>query len=406
MLIATITQDGLNTTSSTLNIPWQYSGGFTINFVKDSAYNSYTASCVMGVYDSSVLECAKAIVEPGMVVMSNKTITVPNSMMAENGYLIVAITLTSGSESIALKPVIYKISGNINAVSPLPDDDPTWQSIVESYVNTFLSDNVPTYDEIASLYLQKQNPTLPWDSELYGLDEDGTKILMHRLMQLPSDEVVNLLGTSGTKTAIMVADKEDRPVILYGGANELELAVKDDISNAVPVGTIHAFAGDVSSSSNVPDGYLSCRGQAVSRTTYAKLFAVLGTTYGNGNGSTTFNVPDLRGRVIVSQATTGSLFNTRGLTGGSNSATLTVDNLPEHNHKLGDKQHNAYAFNWGTQAYATVWINGTTATAGNATSGNPLYTIQNEWDNTASTGNGESFSIIQPYMVLNYIIKY
>ena len=233
MLIATITQDGLNTTSSTLNIPWQYSGGFTINFVKDSAYNSYTASCVMGVYDSSVLECAKAIVEPGMVVMSNNTITVPNSMMAENGYLIVAITLTSGSESIALKPVIYKISGNINAVSPLPDDDPTWQSIVESYVNTFLSDNVPTYDEIDSLYLPKQNPTLPWDSELYGLNEDGTKILMHRLMQLPSDEIVNLLGTSGTKTAIMVGDKSDRPVILYGGANELELAVKDDIPNTI-----------------------------------------------------------------------------------------------------------------------------------------------------------------------------
>lgn len=54
----------------------------------------------------------------------------------------------------------------------------------------------------------------------------------------------------------------------------------------VPVGATFQFAGSVA-----PDGYLLCSGQAVSRTTYSKLFAVIGTTYGGGNGSTTFNLP-------------------------------------------------------------------------------------------------------------------
>lgn len=61
----------------------------------------------------------------------------------------------------------------------------------------------------------------------------------------------------------------------------------------VPVGTILAFAGQTP-----PDGYLECNGQAVSRTTYAALFAAIGTTWGSGDGSTTFNLPELRGEFL------------------------------------------------------------------------------------------------------------
>lgn len=63
--------------------------------------------------------------------------------------------------------------------------------------------------------------------------------------------------------------------------------------NANPTGTVSAYAG-----SSQPAGFLFCRGQAVSRTTYARLYAAIGDTYGAGNGSTTFNVPDLRGEFI------------------------------------------------------------------------------------------------------------
>ena len=61
---------------------------------------------------------------------------------------------------------------------------------------------------------------------------------------------------------------------------------------AVPVGSVTAYAG-----STAPSGWLLCFGQAVDRTAYAQLFGVVSTTYGTGDGSTTFNLPDLRGRV-------------------------------------------------------------------------------------------------------------
>ena len=70
----------------------------------------------------------------------------------------------------------------------------------------------------------------------------------------------------------------------------------------VPTGTVLAFAG-----SSAPSGFLLCDGRAVSRTTYTSLFSVIGTTYGSGDGSTTFNLPDMRGRVAVGSDAKGSL---------------------------------------------------------------------------------------------------
>ena len=68
-----------------------------------------------------------------------------------------------------------------------------------------------------------------------------------------------------------------------------------------PVGVVQAFAG-----STTPDGWLLCDGSAVSRTTYADLFAVIGTTYGAGNGSTTFNLPNLADKFIEGSSTSGT----------------------------------------------------------------------------------------------------
>jgi microcystin-dependent protein len=69
-----------------------------------------------------------------------------------------------------------------------------------------------------------------------------------------------------------------------------EISQTDSIYSQVPVGVVHPFAG-----STAPDGWLLCDGSAVSRTTYADLFSVIGTIYGSGDGSTTFNLPDMRG---------------------------------------------------------------------------------------------------------------
>jgi len=97
-----------------------------------------------------------------------------------------------------------------------------------------------------------------------------------------------------------------------------------------PTGIIVDFGGTVA-----PAGFLLCNGSAVSRVTYADLFSVIGVIWGAGDGSTTFNVPDFRGKTTA--GADGSLFagsNVIGVTGGTNTHTMAIDELIEHSHPL------------------------------------------------------------------------
>jgi microcystin-dependent protein len=112
-------------------------------------------------------------------------------------------------------------------------------------------------------------------------------------------------------------------------------------SNATPAGTIVDFAGVVA-----PTGWLFCNGQAISRTGFARLFAVLSTIYGSGDGSTTFNLPDLRGRVIAGADDMGGVGAAGVLPGvslsntsGAATHTLTGAEMPVHGHAVDDAGH-------------------------------------------------------------------
>jgi microcystin-dependent protein len=113
-------------------------------------------------------------------------------------------------------------------------------------------------------------------------------------------------------------------------------------AGAVPVGVVNPFAG-----ATAPSGWMLCYGQAVSRTIYSALFACIGTTYGAGDASTTFNVPDMRGRVVAGEddmggtaasrltnAGSGITGTTLGATGGAETVTLTSaqSGVPAHSH--------------------------------------------------------------------------
>lgn len=150
----------------------------------------------------------------------------------------------------------------------------------------------------------------------------------------------------------------------------------------VPTGVINDYAGV-----NAPDGWLLCHGQEVSRNTYNNLFNVIGTIYGEGDGSTTFNIPDLRNRVGVGLNESDTDFNTLGNTLGEKTHKLTVAEMPSHSHAIAMSSDGVgYKVERVPFGNTTAWGN----------SGEPIK----------STGGGQEHNNIQPSIVLNKIIKY
>lgn len=146
------------------------------------------------------------------------------------------------------------------------------------------------------------------------------------------------------------------------------------------IGDIHFIGTDPASS-----GCILAQGQSISRTTYAALFAKYGTKFGAGNGSTTFNVPDLQKRVPVGKDGSGTPdtdFDTIGKKGGEKAHTLIESEIPSHNHSV-------------------PRVAGTGPTGGlyGAASG----TLQENQVSTGSGGGG-THNNMQPYIVLNYEI--
>jgi microcystin-dependent protein len=164
--------------------------------------------------------------------------------------------------------------------------------------------------------------------------------------------------------------------------------------------------------STAPAGALLCYGQTVSRTTYAGLFAVIGTTYGGGDGSTTFSLPDLRGRVVAGKDNMG----------GSSAARLnTIAGTTLGGAGGGQSNTASTTVSGGTAGSLSVSVSGVTdppnhiVEAYAASSGLIPSTIhQHAFNGTGATsgalsvsasGTSGAFSVIQPTLVLNYLIR-
>lgn len=196
-------------------------------------------------------------------------------------------------------------------------------------------------------------------------------------------------------------------------------AVNQDL--AFPTGTILAYAGATAPTQDAsaePYPWLLCDGTAVSRSTYATLFALLSTTYGTGDGSTTFDLPDLRGRIPLG-AGTGVGLGSSGAAGTPPAGTsLTAralgswggdERMPQHNHggatgnDSPDHSHTTWSGFWIKTGGGAVgnssgaWIDiASAANVGGATARH-THSISND-----GAGNGGN---MPPYVVLNYIIK-
>jgi len=152
---------------------------------------------------------------------------------------------------------------------------------------------------------------------------------------------------------------------------------------------------------SAPSGWALCEGQAISRTTFAALFALLGTNYGAGDGSSTFNVPDMRGRVPVGFDSTQTEFDTRGKTGGEKTHLLTSAEMPSHTHTQNSHAHSIQgngALTDGSPGTLYQIQNGTFY--GFRTAGTNAATATNQ-----NTGGGGAHNNIQPYNTVKYIIK-
>jgi microcystin-dependent protein len=161
----------------------------------------------------------------------------------------------------------------------------------------------------------------------------------------------------------------------------------------VPVGAVVAYG-----SSTAPKGWLSCLGQEVYRGDYPDLFAVIGTTYGVGNGTTTFNLPNLSGRVVVGQGSgSGLTSRSMGATGGAETHTLTTGEIPSHS-------HTSNATGGGLGLMTADGNN--TAVGVDASAVEPNVYAAPVALSINDAGGGGAHNNMQPFAVLNYIIRF
>lgn len=181
--------------------------------------------------------------------------------------------------------------------------------------------------------------------------------------------------------------------------------------NVLPAGCIQMYGGV-----SAPTGWLVCDGSEVSRTIYASLFAAIGTNFGSGNGSTTFNLPSFNRRAPVGAGGTGTatLSNTIGSSGGAETHTLTVAEMPTHNHDGSTGSAGSHYHTFGRPALSYVSPNGTVTVSmpggtmhkfSDGDGVNDTDTAANHSHTINNAGSGSSHNNFQPSLVVNFIIK-
>ena len=249
----------------------------------------------------------------------------------------------------------------------------------------------PVVDEKDIIFQQRDG------TEVARIEDNGTfnvvtgKLAINATAITSTADELNLLdGGTSVGSSITIADTDG--VVVNDGGTMKSVPASDFKEYIMPTGAVLPYAG-----SSAPTGFLLCYGQAISRSTYADLFSAISTTYGTGDGSSTFNVPDLRGRVAAGQddmggssanrltdQTGGLNGDTLGDTGGSETHTLTTAQMPAHTHTVAAQQQ----------------VSGDSTNRGGSGQLGAAATIT-----TSSAGDGSAHNNVQPTIILNYIIR-
>ena len=186
-------------------------------------------------------------------------------------------------------------------------------------------------------------------------------------------------------------------------------------TTAIPIGGVIPYCGTAAPNSN----FVLCYGQAISRTTYATLFALVSTTFGVGDGSTTFNVPDLRGRVIAGKDDMGGSSANRltgqsggvdgdvlGATGGAETHVITEAQMPAHNHTatVTDPGHQ-HTGGKDPNFAAAAQSNNTVVVATSETDISTDAAFTGISVSISTKGSGAAHNNVQPTLILPYIMR-
>lgn len=186
-------------------------------------------------------------------------------------------------------------------------------------------------------------------------------------------------------------------LLSVGSRVRCELTDRRVIAHGVSGGT-EAPTGCVvmTAAAAAPVGWLLCQGQAVSRTDYAALFAAIATQFGTGDGSTTFNVPNLQGRVPAGYSAGDANFGTLGGVGGEATHALSYSEMPQHSHGISGPTGGVLS---GAGGGGSGYVNGAGYApwfGGGYSAGPATVTVE---------GGGAAHNNLQPFAVLNFIIK-
>lgn len=331
MIFSKITQNGLTLTTDTTTIPAQHSNNIQFQFIQDTEnYPGYTPSVCVAMYDSSLIECADILNPGGNVAIEDGIFSIGNQILYQSGYLAVGITLTSGQENIALPPVIYKVSASLGGLSPLPPDTGEWQQVVEAYVNTFLTNNVPTKDEIEALQESIDNII------------DGTTTVGN------ATNAANATNATNATTAGNATNLGGKPASNYVTTEALIEAVNEAFASYCPfaIGDIYITMNEGNPNVRYP-----------------------GTTW-----------QAIEGETLAGYLEGDPNFGTLGASIGEAEHTLTIEEMPNHDHVWNPK--------------------GALAFVGNGSDGNGIKLNGADNRKTTTTGGGQPHNNIQPTKVV------
>ena len=262
----------------------------------------------------------------------------------------------------------------------------------------------PIVDEKDIIFQQRDG------TEVARIEDNGTfnvvtgKLAINATAVTSTAEELNLLdGDTSVGSSITVADADG--VVVNDGGTMKSVPASDFRTYIMPAGSVIPYAG-----TSAPTGFLFCDGSSVSRSTYAALFAVIGTEYGTPDDSSTFKLPDLRGRVVAGKDDMGGSSanrltdqsgglngDTLGDTGGSETHTLTTAQLASHTHSFSDTDSIT------AMTFLNDGLGGNRGGSGQSSSSNSISVSIS--GTTGSKGSGNAHNNVQPTVILQYIIR-